>query len=119
MSSGLETQPLVAAGVVYANTPAGVVIALDGASGKLLWSWDPKAGGQRVRGYTYWSSDGTDARIFVGAGRYIYALNAKTGQPIADFAGAGRIDLHQDLERDPEKQSVSLTTPGRSSIRTC
>src|SRR4051794_27724388 len=35
---GLQTQPLVADGLVYANTPAGAVIALDGASGKLVWS---------------------------------------------------------------------------------
>jgi quinoprotein glucose dehydrogenase len=102
---------VVAGGVVYGNTPAGAVIALDGASGKLLWSWDSKSAAQKVRGYSYWS-DGTETRIFAGVGRYIYALNAKTGRPIEDFAGSGRIDLHQDLGRDPEQQSVSLTTPG-------
>jgi quinoprotein glucose dehydrogenase len=107
---GLQTQPLVANGVVYGNTPAGAVFALDGATGKQLWSWNPKAEGQRIRGYTYWT-DGAEARIFAGSGRYVYALDGKTGQPIPTFAG-GRIDLHQDLDRDPEKQSVSLTTPG-------
>jgi glucose dehydrogenase len=99
-TSGLQTQPLVANGIVYGNTPAGAVVALDGASGKLVWSWDSKSGGQRVRGYTWWS-DGTEARIFAGVGRYVYALNAKTGEPVAGFAGGGRIDLHRDLDRDP------------------
>jgi quinoprotein glucose dehydrogenase len=109
--AGLQTQPLVIKGVLYGNTPTGVVFALDAATGNNLWSFDPKSGGQRVRGYTYWS-DGKDARIFAGVGRYVYALNATTGQPLENFGTGGRIDLHQDLGRDPEKQSVSLTTPG-------
>ena len=55
---------------------------------------------------------GSDRRIFAGVGRYVYALSARTGEPISTFGANGRIDLHQDLGRDPEKQSVSLTTPG-------
>jgi quinoprotein glucose dehydrogenase len=108
---GLQTQPIVVNGVVYGNSPGGVVFALDGATGKKLWSWDSNIAGQRVRGYTYWS-DGADARIFAGVGRYVYALNAKTGQPIDAFGAGSRIDLHQDVGRDPEKQSIALTTPG-------
>ena len=108
---GLQTQPLVIKGVLYGNAPTGVVFALDAGTGKKLWSWDPKSAAQRIRGYTYWS-DGKEARIFAGVGRYVYALDAKTGQPFDSFGSGGRIDLHQDLGRDPEKQSVSLTTPG-------
>ena len=108
---GLQTNPIVVNGVVYGNTPGGKVIALDGASGKLVWSWDSKNTGQRVRGMTWWSA-GSDRRIYAGVGRYVYALNAATGEAIAGFGKDGRIDLHQDLDRDPEKQSVSLTSPG-------
>jgi quinoprotein glucose dehydrogenase len=35
--SGLQTNPIVVHGVLYGNTPGGHVIALDGATGKLLW----------------------------------------------------------------------------------
>ena len=59
-----------------------------------------------------WWSDGDGGRIFAGVGRYVYALNARTGDPISTFGKDGRIDLHQDLGRDPETQSVSLTSPG-------
>jgi len=108
---GLQTQPIVVHGVVYGNTPAGLVIALDGATGKLVWSWDSRNSGQKVRAMTYWSA-GNDERIFAGVGRYVYALQARTGEVIAGFGKDGRIDLHQDLGRDPEKESVSLTSPG-------
>jgi quinoprotein glucose dehydrogenase len=108
---GLQTNPIVVNGVVYGNTPDGRAIALDGATGKLLWSWDSHNGGQRVRGMTWWS-EGADQRIFAAFGRYVYALNAHTGQAIPAFGKDGRIDLHQDLDRDPEKESVSLTSPG-------
>ena len=108
---GLQTQPIVVRGILYANTPAGQVIALDGATGKLVWSWDSHNAAQKVRGMTYWG-EGADARIFAGVGRYVYALDAKTGEPVATFGKEGRIDLHQDLGRDPETQSVTLTSPG-------
>src|SRR5215471_12496612 len=108
---GLQTNPIIVNGVIYGNTPGGKVIALDGATGKLVWSWDSKNSSQRVRGMTWWSQ-GSDRRIFAGVGRYVYALNATTGEVISSFGRDGRIDLHQDLGRDPEKQSVSLTSPG-------
>jgi glucose dehydrogenase len=108
---GLQTHPLVVHGIVYGNTPAGQVIALDGASGKPVWTWDSKIAGQRVRGMTWWG-DAAGERIFAGFGRYVYALDAKTGELISTFGKEGRIDLHQDLDRDPETQSVSLTSPG-------
>src|SRR4051812_35227276 len=37
---GLQTSPLVVGRVIYAYTPSQKVIALDGASGKLLWIFD-------------------------------------------------------------------------------
>lgn len=39
---GVETTPLVVAGVMYATAPWSVVHALDAKSGKLLWQFDPK-----------------------------------------------------------------------------
>jgi glucose dehydrogenase len=108
---GLQTQPIVVRGIVYGNTPDGHVIALDGATGKPVWEWDSKNSAQKVRGMTWWS-EGSDQRIFAGVGRYVYALRARTGEVIADFGTGGRIDLHRDLDRDPEAQSISLTSPG-------
>ena len=109
---GLQTQPIVVDGVLYANTPKHRVIALDAGTGALLWKFDSgldASGGNR--GVTWWSS-GSDRRIFAGIDRFVYALDATTGKPIASFGKTGRIDLHLDLGRDPDEQSVRLTTPG-------
>jgi quinoprotein glucose dehydrogenase len=105
-----QAQPIVVNGILYSVTPVSSVVALDGTTGKLKWSWkspDPTA----VRGLTYWT-DGKEQRLFAAFGRYIYALDATTGKPFDDFGRGGRIDLHYDLDRDPKQQSVSLTTPG-------
>jgi glucose dehydrogenase len=108
---GSEVSPIVVDGVVYTTTPGGRLIALDGATGRLKWSWDSKTGKSAVRGVTYWT-DGREGRIFAGFGRYVYAIDAASGEPAAGFGADGRIDLQQNLGRDPETQSVSLTTPG-------
>ena len=42
----------------------------------------------------------------------VYALDAETGKPVSTFGENGRIDLRKDLGRDPEKQSIALTSPG-------
>lgn len=84
---GQEATPLVVDGVLYVSTAWSKVLAFDAATGKLLWSYDPKVpGGTGVhaccdvvnRGLAFWKG-----RVFVGAldGRLI-ALDAKTGQPV-------------------------------------
>ncbi|MDP9203627.1 MAG: PQQ-binding-like beta-propeller repeat protein [Gemmatimonadota bacterium] len=105
-----QAQPIVVNGILYSVTPASGVVALDGATGKLKWSWNP---GDRtsVRGLTYWT-DGKEQRLLAAFGRYIYAIDVASGKPFSDFGRSGRIDLHYDLGRDPTQQSVSLTTPG-------
>ena len=44
---------------------------------------------------------------------YLYALDAATGKPIPDFGAGGRIDLRENLGREPASEnSISLTSPG-------
>jgi quinoprotein glucose dehydrogenase len=42
---------------------------------------------------------------------FVYALDAATGEPIPTFGKNGRIDLRNDLDRDPAEQSIYLTSP--------
>jgi len=82
---GQEGEPLVVDGIVYLVTAWSKVHALDGASGKLLWSYDPKVPGEWgakgccdvvSRGLAYF-----EGKVYLGAydGRLI-AIDAKTGQ---------------------------------------
>jgi quinoprotein glucose dehydrogenase len=111
---GMETNPLVVGRVLYAYTPKQKVFAVDAATGKQLWRFDPGVEGtQPARGLAYWT-DGKQKRIFAGVMNFVYALDPDTGRPIATFGDGGRIDLRKNLGDDAhfEKLSVAITTPG-------
>lgn len=111
-SGGLQTSPTIVDGVLYAYTPSQKVFALDAASGKQLWTFDSGVkSSQPARGLAYWA-EGKDKRILAGVMNFVYALDAVSGKPIPSFGTNGRIDLRENLGRDPERQSVALTSPG-------
>ena len=109
---GLQTNPLVVGSILYGYTPDLQVLALDGATGKQLWKFDPHIiGSQPSRGLTYWS-DGKEARLLAYVMNYLYELDPITGKPIAGFGENGRLDLRKDLDSDYNQNTVALTTPG-------
>jgi quinoprotein glucose dehydrogenase len=108
----LQTQPTVVGDVLYGYTPSDKAFAINAATGARLWTFDPGGRGSGPnRGVMYWA-DGTDRRVFAAAGHFLYALDAATGKAIESFGNGGRIDLREQLGRDPQAQSVRLTTPG-------
>ena len=110
---GLQSSPIIIDRVLYGITPTQKVFALDAATGKLLWKFNSGIRGtQPNRGLAYWA-DGKDKRVLVGVMNFVYALDAATGTPIPAFGKAGRIDLRENLGREPAAaQSVDLTSPG-------
>jgi len=82
---GQESTPLVIDGVMYATSNFGRVYALDAATGKELWKYDPHIDGQWAR---YACCDAVNrglaafaGRLFVGAlDGWLHALDARTGQ---------------------------------------
>ena len=109
---GIEANPIIVGKVLYTTTPGRSVIALDAASGKLIWKFQSDLEGRVLsRGVSYWS-DGHQSRIFAGARNYLYALDAATGKVIPTFGESGRIDLRKGLREPYQQQSVELTTPG-------
>ncbi len=117
--SDMECNPVIAGGVLYATSPKLRVFALDAATGKERWSFNPnewlnegrKARRERNRGVTYWES-GQERRVFFGYRNWLYALDAETGRPAAGFGEAGRVDMRVGLGRDPQSVTIGLTTPG-------
>ena len=110
--SEMQANPIVVDGVLYFTSPKLRVIALDAATGRQIWSFDP-AGGvpphgrYRNRGVTLYRD-----RVFVTWRNYLYALDKRTGKPLAGFGDNGRIDLCEGLDRPAEALSVGASSPG-------
>ncbi|MDQ6705093.1 MAG: PQQ-binding-like beta-propeller repeat protein [Acidobacteriota bacterium] len=118
--SEMQCQPIVVDGVLYATTPKLRLIALDAATGKLRWQFDPNPAGRTIgksrnRGVAYWENEadsGKDRRIFVVSQSFLHAVDAATGKPIASFGNGGQVDLREGLGRDPRNMTISATSPG-------
>jgi quinoprotein glucose dehydrogenase len=110
---GLQTNPMVLGRILYAYTPSQKVIALDAATGQLIWTFDPgRPGTQPTRGLSYWT-DGKSSILFAGALTNLYAIDPKTGKSIPSFGDEGKIDLRQGLtDGDYTKTFAALTSPG-------
>jgi quinoprotein glucose dehydrogenase len=93
--------PISLEGVMYAPNAVGLVEAFEAATGRTLWVQEPLdpglagVAGQSSRGLDVWTS-GSDRRILAIRGRYLYALNAKTGRLYLDFGTLGRVNLNRE-----------------------
>lgn len=119
----IQCQPIVVKGVLYGTTPRMKLFALDAATGKQRWKFDPFADPARplrvhpLRGVVYWE-DGADKRILYSVGSSLYAIHAGTGELIGSFGQNGVVDLREGLGseetigHDTSKGTVRATTPG-------
>jgi len=86
---GLQSMPLVADGILYYSGSYSRVFALDGATGKVLWSYFPELDEELISMQTHTPYNRGIAmghgKIYVGTvdGRLI-ALDMKTGKPVWD-----------------------------------
>ena len=119
----IQCQPIVIKGVLYGTSPRMKLFAVDAATGKQIWQFDPFADPEKkprfhpVRGVMYWEN-GPDKRILYTVGAFLYAVNASTGKPIDSFGKNGTVDLHEGLGDketlgyDVANFSIRATTPG-------
>lgn len=111
----IECNPIIVEGVMFVTTPQLHAVALDAATGKLLWRFDPWDGarGRGInRGVAFWTDGRGDARIFHSAGDWLYALDAKTGKPVPTFGRNGRISHKDGFDTDVFFLSVGNNAPG-------
>lgn len=117
--SQIQCNPLIVDGILYGTSPQIKLIALNAATGEEKWKFDPLTFGgvQRRnavgvnRGVVYWR-EGQDQRILFTADHYLYAIDARTGLPVASFGRQGRVDIKEGLGRDVSRLSVLSNTPG-------
>jgi quinoprotein glucose dehydrogenase len=98
----LEGTPLMVNGVVYATAGSRrAAIALDAATGELLWVHGEHEGARGAaaprqlsgRGLAYWSDGKQERILYVTPGYLLIALDTKTGQPVSSFGNNGAVDL--------------------------
>ena len=115
--SQIQCNPIVVDGVLYATSAGLKAFALDAATGRERWRFDPFAAGAEAhalgvnRGVVFWRS-GEDRRILFSAGQRLFALDARTGRPVPGFGEGGSVDLREGLGRDAAELYVLSTTPG-------
>jgi quinoprotein glucose dehydrogenase len=123
--TAFEATPLVVDGTMYVGTPLGRVIALDPATGRERWAFDPKIlrdvtyGDFASRGVATWLDESAPAdaacrrRIFVATAQsQLFALDARSGSICAGFGRDGFVDLKNGLRIPPfEPQAYSMTSP--------
>jgi len=114
-----EATPLMIGDTLFLSTPYNQVAALDAATGRELWRYDPHAydAGQPPngmgfvhRGVAAWS-DGRERRIFLNSRWRLIALDAATGKPVPSFGANGEVDLTASLIRPVNRLHYTNTSP--------
>ena len=114
--ASFKSTPIMVNGVLYIKTSLSQAAAIDAATGKALWTFDPEMWqrhrpantGFNSRGVAYWS-DGKSARIFLPTGdAYLWALDARTGRPVEGFGISGAIDALKGIRRDVPRGEYQL-----------
>ncbi len=119
----IQCQPIVVNGILYGTTPRMKLFAIDAATGKELWKFNPFADPEKrprfhpLRGVVYWEN-GADKRILYSVGPVLYAINAANGEKVSAFGNAGEVDLRIGLGgkevfgHETANLSIRSTTPG-------
>jgi quinoprotein glucose dehydrogenase len=114
-----QNTPLMIDNVLYVSTPYNQVTALDAATGRELWRYDPKAyedgqppNGQGFahRGVAAWR-DGDRLRIFLNSRYRLIQLDAKTGAVVESFGSNGVVDLSEGLVWKINRKHYTNTSP--------
>ena len=99
----IEATPIVVDGILYLTTAQVKTQALDAATGKLLWTFDPFEGTSSrrsrgvSRGVSFWKS-GDEIRIFTAANEFLYCVDGRSGKIVESFADGGVLDLSTELD---------------------
>jgi quinate dehydrogenase (quinone) len=109
-----QFNPLVVDDTMFVLARNNAVVALDAATGTERWVHANRPGRMVSRGLNYWeSADRGDRRLFYSHESHLYALDARSGRPIATFGDHGVVDLREGLDRDPATISVQAIVPGK------
>ncbi len=98
-----QANNLIVDGILYTPSATRKVIALNAATGKEIWVWDPAKersgkGRARQRGLVFWQNETSgERRLFTAVGGFLFAIDPKSGETIRDFGEKGSIALGSGL----------------------
>ncbi|MDA9612074.1 PQQ-binding-like beta-propeller repeat protein [OM182 bacterium] len=107
-----QTTPVMVDGIMYVTDSRGSVYALDAVDGHLLWTYDVtrKLGGGRREGYIFRHRGVAveNGVVYSAAGSFLFALDAKTGEPLSGFGEEGQAPVILDVLhlRDPNIETA-------------
>lgn len=113
-SGQIQCNPIIVNGTLYGMTAATQPFAVDAATGKEIWRRrDTAISGSlsSSRGLAYWEK-GADKRILFTNGPWLYAVHARTGEPVPSFGEQGRTSLKAGLGETAADKFVISNTPG-------
>ena len=67
--------------------------------------------GLNSRGVAFWRGDDGEARIFIAGRQRLFAIDAKSGKPVATFGASGAAALNVNLGRDVPRLHTQVTSP--------
>lgn len=115
-----EATPVMLGDTLYLTTPFNLAVALDAESGKELWRFDPGAtdsgriGGDPSgfvhRGVAVWTGP-AERRVLFASRWKLFALDARTGQPIPGFGSGGTVDLSEGSRWRVDRNEFGNTSP--------
>ena len=129
-TTDMKTNAIVVNGILYGLNPQLKLFAVEAATGKEKWVYDPGmvpqkgkntgrgdfAGSTKInRGVTYYKGSDSDQRILytAGGGHVLYCVDALTGKLISSFGNNGMVDLHDGLGiKNADDLHISNTSPG-------
>lgn len=104
-----QSTPLMIGGVIYSTAGSQRnVVALDAATGELLWMHRFDEGQRAIeaprrlsgRGLAYWSEGDERRIVYVTPGYQMIALDATTGRMIESFGENGIVDLKTNADQE-------------------
>jgi glucose dehydrogenase len=99
VSNRYMVTPIYVGGLLYVPNGFGLAEAIDPKTGRTVWTQKPLIAAPEglpslmiSKGVAYWGN-GADARILHVRQQHLFALNPKTGEPMASFGDGGKVDL--------------------------
>ncbi|MBL7697370.1 MAG: PQQ-binding-like beta-propeller repeat protein [Chitinophagaceae bacterium] len=116
--AGMYCNPVMLSNRLIGLMPSSRLIAMDPASGKVLWEFKPDSSGisNWSKGITgHKGRNGEPDLIFLIYGGTLYSVNAETGNVMENFGKNGRVDFYEGLEVPDSMRNlvpVSSNAPG-------